>query len=308
MIEGQLIDATTREIISAETDTQIATAKQYPRDINAFKSEAMALACRDEETAGSCFYCLQRGDKKIEGPSVRLAEIVAYSWGNLRTDTRIVSIDDRFVTAQATCHDLEKNVAKRAETKRRITNKHGQRFNDDMIQVTSNAAMAIALREAVFGVVPRSMFSDIYEEAKRVSVGKAGTNAEKIERMFSWFAKAGATEDAVLRFINRVDREHVEIDDLVSLRGVVTRIKDEGVPVEEALSVDGLEKTTASETHKKQAKEKSTKEKDPLFGDCMTEEDVEEAYQEMKPHAQNQAEIDDLLARAKKRTEELLKT
>ena len=60
----------------AEIDVQITTAKRYPRSVTAFRREAEEMATLDEETAGSMFYVLPRAGKNIEGPSVRLAEIV----------------------------------------------------------------------------------------------------------------------------------------------------------------------------------------------------------------------------------------
>lgn len=258
MNTGELIiDSSAGELIGAEIDSQIATAKQYPRVITDFKRTCEQLACMDEDTAASMFYVLKRGNKKIEGPSVRMAEVVAYSWTNLRTDKRVVSIDDKFVTAQGTCIDLERNVAGRGECKRRITNRDGKRFNDDMIQTTANAAMAIALREAVFSVVPRALFKDVYELAKQTSIGKATSMGEKRTKCMEWFLKAGATEEQVLAFVGRKSLDDVNVDDLITLRGVVTRIKDEGVNIEEALATEEPEAKTKKRVSKSKVKIKT---------------------------------------------------
>jgi len=113
------------EITRAETDIQIMTAKKYPRNIKKFRQDAMSMATQDAETAASCFYKLKRGHgedtKIIEGPSVRLAEIVANAWGNMRYGARIVNEGEKEVTAQGVAHDLEKNVASTIEVARRIT-------------------------------------------------------------------------------------------------------------------------------------------------------------------------------------------
>jgi hypothetical protein len=63
------------------------------------------------------FYKLPRGGKKIEGPSVRMAEVVAYSWGNLRVDARIATGGAKTVTAVGTAFDLERNVAVRRRSR-----------------------------------------------------------------------------------------------------------------------------------------------------------------------------------------------
>ena len=96
----------------AEVDIQIATAKQYPRDLAACLNKIATYATMDKETAEDCFYVLRRKDANgndniIEGLSVRMAEIIAGAWGNLRVQTRIIGNDGRMITAQAICHDLE---------------------------------------------------------------------------------------------------------------------------------------------------------------------------------------------------------
>lgn len=100
----------------AEVDIQIATAKQYPRDLNVTLNKIATYATMDRETAEDCFYVLRRKgnngqDSVIEGLSVRMAEIIAGAWGNLRVQTRIIGNDGRMITAQAIYHDLETNFA-----------------------------------------------------------------------------------------------------------------------------------------------------------------------------------------------------
>ena len=62
-------------VARAEIDTQIATARAYPRSLKRFRETATTMATLDEKTAASCFYALPRGGKSIMGPSARLAEI-----------------------------------------------------------------------------------------------------------------------------------------------------------------------------------------------------------------------------------------
>ena len=138
----------------SEIDVQVATAHQYPRNLSRVLNNIETLATMDEDVAGSCFYTLRRQGKVIEGPSVRMAEIIASSWGNLRVQARIISNDGKMITAQGICHDLESNYATSTEVKRRITDKNGKTFSEDMQVVTGNAACAIAMRNALFKVVP----------------------------------------------------------------------------------------------------------------------------------------------------------
>lgn len=210
----------------AEIDIQIATAKRYPRSIKAFKNQAMELATLDEETAASMFYALPRGGKTLEGPSVRLAEVVGSSWGNLRYGARVVEIGKDQLTAQGMCFDLEKNIAIAIEVRRRITDRNGRRFNEDMITVTGNAACSIALRNAIFKVVPFAVVKGIYEAAREASIGKTLTMEQRRTNALTWFAKVGATEVKVLALLGRKGVEDITVDDLITLQGLRTAIKD----------------------------------------------------------------------------------
>lgn len=217
-----------------EIDMQVATAHRFPRSIKQFRQEVGEMACLDEETAGTMFYALPRGGKKIEGPSARFAEVVGAAYGNLRYGARIVGIEGNFVVAEGVCFDVQKNVSATVHVRRRITNKEGRKFDDDMIQVTGNAACSIALRNAIFKVVPMGLVKDIYEQAKLTSIGKAKSISEQRHKMLDWFAKTGATQEVVLASLGRAGLDDVTQDDLILLRGMVNAIKEGDVTIESA--------------------------------------------------------------------------
>jgi len=219
---------------SGEVDIQVATAKKYPRAVSQFKSRALAMATLDMETAESCFYALPRGGKTIEGPSARLAEIVASAWGNLRVDARVIDEDERFVYSEAVAWDLEANVAIRYSARRRITDKNNRKFNDDMIAVTANAACSIALRNAVFKVVPMAYVRPIWDACKKVAVGDAKTLADRRAVMMAHFQKMGLTPDRILAVIERKAVEDVTLEDLAKLKGLATAIKDGDTDIDQA--------------------------------------------------------------------------
>ena len=217
-----------------EIDVQIATARRFPRSIKSFKEQALAMATLDEETAAGCFYSLPRGGKTVEGPSARLAEIVLSAWGNIRADARVIEVGSRDIVAEGACWDLEKNVAVRVQVKRRITDRNGKRYNDDMIVVTGNAACAIALRNAVFKVVPGAYTKAVLAAARSVAIGDAKTLASRRAEMMAYFGKMGAPAEKVLATINRPSIEDVTLDDLATLKGLATAIRDGDTTVDEA--------------------------------------------------------------------------
>jgi hypothetical protein len=216
-----------------EADIAISTAKKFPRSISKFRQDAMSMATADVDVAASCFYRLQRGGKVIEGPSARLAEIIASAWGNMKFGARVVSEDDKFITAQGVAHDLEKNVYTSIEVRRRITDKNGQRYNDDMIVVTGNAASSIALRNAIFKTIPFTYAKTVYEQAKRTAIGDAKTIGMRRTGMIEAFAKIGVTQEMLLNFVGCPSMEDVGLREIEQLIGTFSAIKEGDTTIDE---------------------------------------------------------------------------
>jgi len=219
-------------------DTQIATAKRYPRSIAKFKQIALSMVSLDEETASSCFYVVPRDGKKIEGPSVRLAEICFSAWGNLRSEASVIEVADRHIVAEGMCWDLETNTAAKMQTRRRIVGKTGRRYSDDMIITTGNAAAAIAYRNAVFKIIPLVYVKAIEREARRVAIGDAKTLLKKRDEMVAYFGKMGVDTPRVLLAIEKPSLDDCTLDDLATLKGLATAIRDGETTIEEAFPVD----------------------------------------------------------------------
>ena len=217
----------------SEIDVQIATAKQYPRNLAQVLNNIETLATMDEETASACFYMLRRQGKLIEGPSVRMAEIIASSWGNIRVQSRIVGNDGKMITAQGVCHDLESNYAVSSEVKRRITGKDGRTFSDDMQVVTGNAACAIAMRNALFKVVPMALVKRVINKAKKVSLGEATSLEESRKKMLDYFQNIGVDQQHLFDYLSVEKIEEIDIDMVVELRGLATAIKEGTTTVQE---------------------------------------------------------------------------
>jgi hypothetical protein len=222
----------------AQVDVQISTARKYPRTLSKVKERMLSFATLDEETASSCFYTLpaRRGgdDKPIQGPSVRMAEIALASYQHVKAGSRIISDDGKFLTAQAVVHDLENNVAVSIEVRRRVTSKSGARYSDDMIAVTGNAACSIALRNAVFRVVPRALITPVYEAAKRVAVGDVKSLTSKRAQIIARLKQMGAKDAAILAAVGADKIEDIDLARLEVLIGLGTAIKDGEITLETA--------------------------------------------------------------------------
>lgn len=213
-------------ITKAEIDVQISTAKAFPRSIKMFLDKAMSIATISEEVAASCNYAVPRGGKAVTGPSIRLAEIVCSAYGNIRSGARVIANDGKTITAQGICHDLETNNCVTVEVKRKITDKYGKTFSEDMQVVTGNAACAIALRNAVFKVIPAALISDIYEQTKEVAKGKAETLPARRKKAVDFFIQNGVTEKQICEVLEVKKIDDIDLDKLSILRAMVSTVKN----------------------------------------------------------------------------------
>ena len=242
LVDGDGIEVQTAEVVAtAEINQQIATAKNFPRVVSKSLAKATTLALTNEETAAACFYALPRAGKLIEGPSVRLAEIMAHAWGNLRVDAEVTGESETHLEATGTTHDLETNVAIRIRVKRRITKRNGKRFDDDMIAVAANAATSIALRNAIFTVIPRVFTDQIFQAARQAAMGKGGTITQRRQQIADWFGKLGLQPVQVCQLVGAAALDDIGQEELVQLRGVATAIQD-GETTVETLKAQLLEK------------------------------------------------------------------
>jgi len=221
----------------AQIDIQISTAKTYPRNIKRAVDDAIAVATMDKDTASTCTYSVPRAGKAISGPSVHLAKIIAQQWGNLRVETKVVNVDLTTVTSQAIAFDLEKNLAIKVEVKRSIMTKMG-RMKDDMIVVTGNAGNSIALRNAIFAIIPKSVTDKVYKTAMTLITGDISDETKLIKRrkviIDALMGTYSVTEAEILSAIGKASIAHIVGEDIVVLIGIGQAIKDGDTTIEEA--------------------------------------------------------------------------
>jgi len=247
----------------AEVDIQIATAKKYPRDINEALNKIATYAKMDKETAEDCFYVLRRRgangqENVIEGLSVRMAEIIAGAWGNIRVQTRITGNDGKMIKAQAICHDLETNYAVSKEVNRRITDKFGRTYSEDMQVVTGNAASSIAFRNAVLAVIPKAITKKVINEVKQVALGQSIDLEQSRQNIIIYFKKIGVSEEQILSYLDINSINEIDQAKVFELRATANAIKEGTTTVQETF-VKPFEDAKAEAKAKEQQNKASDK-------------------------------------------------
>lgn len=249
----------------SDIDIQVQTAMRYPKhstpdQINFALVKAESFALVDSETAESCFYRLEREDKKtgqksiIEGPSIRLAEIIANSWGNIRIATRIVGNDGKFITAQGACHDLESNVIQVVEVKRSICTSKGFTFSADMQVVTGNAAASIARRNAILAVIPQAIFKNLYAKIKTKAIGDVQNNLEnRRAKMLKTYALAGVNSEMLCKHLGVQAVDDITAEMVVNLASLWNALRDGQTTIEETFKKPAAEAAAAQKVREKNA-------------------------------------------------------
>jgi len=229
----------------SEVECQLDAAHKYPRftrnrGVQQWSNEVLTLSTITRGVAESCIYTLPRKDKNgkpkpIVGQSIRFAEIIASTWGNLHVASRIVAVEDGCVVSQGGAWDLEKNLRTTTEVRRNILTSSGRRYSEDMITVTGNAAAAIARRNAIFAVVPKAYRDPIWERVRSVAAGTAVDLEKRREEVITKLVdNLKVKRENICPALGVATEKDIGIDELTVLIGLGTAIKDGGTTVEAA--------------------------------------------------------------------------
>lgn len=227
-------------ITRGEIDIQIATAHRFPRSMQAFKKRATEMVTLDEETAASCLYRRPVGKDKAgrptyaEGKSIRMAEIVGACYGNLRVGAILIEQTERQVKARGMAHDLESNFAATSEVIEPTIDKNGHPFSERMRAVIAKAALAKALRDATFKVVPGALCKTLEVDARRVAIGDSKTLSRRRQDVMVWINLLGIDEKRVWKALGIAGIDELGMDQMETLTGLKTAIKDGDTTPDEA--------------------------------------------------------------------------
>jgi hypothetical protein len=232
----------------AEYLAQVEVAHLYPRNIRKATEDAIAIVTMNEEIAKSCGYAIPRDGKQVTGASVHLARILAQNWTNIKTASRVKEITATQIVSEGICIDLEKNIFSGVEIRRNIIGKSG-RFSDDMITVNGNASNAIAYRNAVLAVIPKTVIDMVYKAAQNKIAGDLSDEQKlvaKRKEVVDYFINTyGATEADVLKLCGKGALPGIKRDEIVFLIGLTQAIKDGDISADEVLGRNASIQKTA---------------------------------------------------------------
>lgn len=232
----------------SEINQAMEYSRQHPRKLSAWRRTSLEMITLSADVAGQCFYSLPRWEKNKEtgkkeqknivGPSSRFAEIIAQRWGNARAGAQVLGEDEagEFVRAQGLFHDLETNFHLAMEVKRRITTSRGDKYNADMIQVTGMAAASIAYRNTVLRAIPKALWFEMFEIAKKTFTGNVTTLKAKRDTVLDSISKLGVPLPTLFEMMGIGGKEDINGDVLIALKGLENNIRSGEKTVEDVLA------------------------------------------------------------------------
>lgn len=229
-----------------EVQASVIMAKKFPRDeIAAF--ERIRKACTRPSLAEQAVYAYPRGKEVVTGPSIRLAEVLAQNWGNIKFGITEVSQENGVSLAKAYAWDLETNVIQEKEfhvPHKRYTKTNTYTLNDprDIYELVANNG-ARRLRACILGVIPGDIAEAAVEECKKSLTNGKEPLADRVRKLVAAFSEFGITPENIEKRLKHKLDTIIE-PELVDLRAMYKSLKDGMAKREDFFEVtNGISKT-----------------------------------------------------------------
>lgn len=203
-------------------------ARKFPRS----KKEAVdriTLECCQKQVAEEAFYSFTRGRETVEGPSIRLAEVMARNWGNLDYGVEEVDRNDKESTLRAYCIDLESNVmsSKVFVVPHSRDTRQGKKKlaadRDIYENVANNGARR--MRACILALIPKDVVEIAAHQVNTTLASDMGSPADEIRRLIEAFGEYGVTPE---RIAERLGHSLTSVSnvEIVILRKIYSSIRE----------------------------------------------------------------------------------
>ena len=212
----------------AEVQAAIFLAKKFPRDVQQAVDRIM-IACQRPALAEAAVYTYAKGGTDITGPSIRLAEAIAQSWGNLQFGIKELDQRNGESTIEAYAWDTETNVRQNKVFQvrhLRFTRKGSYALEDprEIYELTANQG-ARRLRACILGIIPGDIVESAVEECERTMKAKADTSPEGINKLLDAFDGIGVKK---IQIEGRIQRriDSITPGQMASMRKIFNSLRD----------------------------------------------------------------------------------
>lgn len=226
----------------AQIQASMLIAQRFKRNKNEGYVEVME-ACKRISLADRAIYSYPRGGKMVEGASIRLAEVLAQSFGNMHIDITIVNQTSDKTEAIATALDLQNNNISSQSfvvPHVRTTKKGTYKLTDerDIREMVQNIGSRV-LRGCILRVVPPDWIEDAMAQCRKTQESSDVPIADQIKKMVLAFDEMGVKVEHLEKRLGH----HMDAtipNEIVTLKGIYRSLRD-GMSKREAYFDIGLE-------------------------------------------------------------------
>lgn len=211
-----------------EVQASFVIAKKFPRNESESFSKIMK-ACKRPFLAEQAIYAYPKGGKLVEGPSIRLAEVLVQYWGNCECGIREISQNNGISIAEAYAVDLETNtrVSKTFHVPHQIGTKQGiKKLSDprDIYELVANQG-ARRMRACILAIIPGDIADAAKDECKKTMSTGVEPICDRIRKLVMAFDELGVNVDHLEKRLGHNLDATIETE-LVTLRGIYKSLKD----------------------------------------------------------------------------------
>lgn len=217
----------------AEVQAAMMIARMNPRDpVKAV--DKILNACTRPSLAETGLYQYSKGGSSVSGASIRLAETMAQSWGNIQYGFREIyrgtgADGVTYSEVEAFAWDVETNTRRPVQFRVRHwrdTKNGGYPIKDerDIYELTANMAQR-RVRACILAIIPGDVEEAARNQCEITLKAKADTSAEAMKRMVEAFEEFGVSKAQIEKRIQR-RLDSITPAQVVSLKKVYSSLRD----------------------------------------------------------------------------------
>lgn len=258
--ENNLMASTEARAV-AEVQAAYVIAKKFPRNEHQAYMKILE-SCKRPFLAEHAMYTYPKGGQLVSGPSIRMAEVLAQSWGNIDCGIRELSQSNGVSVAEAYCIDLETNMrsVKIFHVPHvRDTKKGRQKLTDarDIYEMVANQGSR-RLRACILAVLPIDVQEAAVAQVKKTLETGELPLADRIRLMIQKFDEVGVkVEHLEKRLGHKLDATIPQ--EIVTLQGIYKSIKDGFSGREDFFEIGGEKNNDSAENLESLLAEKAKK-------------------------------------------------
>ncbi|MEK4894206.1 hypothetical protein MHH74_29720 [Bacillus sp. FSL M7-0996] len=213
-----------------EVQMAMYVAKNFPRDTyDAF--QRIMKECERKLVAENAVYQYPKGGQKVQGPSIRLAEVIARNWGNI--DYGIIELDqkDGESSMMAYAWDLETNTRQTkiftVKHERKAKGKTNKLTDSrDVYELTANMGTR-RMRACILGIIPGDIVDAAVQKCNDTLVnGQKEPLEDRLRKALDAFKKEFGVTKEMIEDSLQLNVDAFTEHDFVKLGRIYTSIRE----------------------------------------------------------------------------------